>query len=113
MTDDDVAKASDKEDNNNNDGMLQTCDFFVTFRHALFVPLFVLCLLSLYSLFIFVYSRSRALRTPSISHVTYLLSHAYDISHVTYLLSHAYDISHVNHYHMPTFYHMLLYLPRL
>ena len=34
-------------------------------------------------------------------------------SHVTYLLSHAYDISHVNHYHMPTFYHMLLYLLRL
>ena len=87
--------------------------FSLLFRHALFVPLFILCLLSLYSLFIFVYSRSRALRTPSISHVTYLLSHAYDISHVTYLLSHAYDISHVNHYHMPTFYHMLLYLPRL
>ena len=34
-------------------------------------------------------------------------------SHVTYLLSHAYDISHVNRYHMPTFYHMLLYLLRL
>ena len=35
------------------------------------------------------------------------------ISHVTYLLSHAYNISHVNRYHMPTFYHMLLYLLRL
>ena len=51
--------------------VLQTCDFFVTFRHALFVPLFILCLLSLYSLFTFVYSRSRALRTSSFSHVYY------------------------------------------
>ena len=45
--------------------------FFVTFRHALFVPLFILCLLSLYSLFTFVYSRSRVLRTSSFSHVYY------------------------------------------
>ena len=86
--------------------LLQTCDFcyfFVT------LSLF-LCLSSVYFLFtlslpLFIYALERSGLHPF--HMFII------ISHVTYLLSHAYDISHVNRYHMPTFYHMLLYLLRL
>ena len=94
-----------------NDPVLQTYDLF--FCHGLFVFLFILRLPSLCFLFTFVYLRSWAFWTLS-SHMFLILYHMSIIfSHATYLLSHVYDISHVNHYHMPIFYHMLLYLLRL
>ena len=65
-------------------------------------PLFTFSLLSLY-LCLFTLSSP-----PDFILFTCLLS----FSHVTYLLSYAYDISHVNRYHMPIFYHMLFYLLR-
>ena len=86
--------------------LLQTCDLFLTF---VTLSLF-LCLSSVYFLFtlslsLFIHALERSRLHPF--HIFII------ISHVTYLLSHAYDISHVNRYHMPTFYHMLLYLLRL
>ena len=86
--------------------LLQTCDLFLTF---VTLSLF-LCLSSVYFLFtlslsLFIHALERSRLHPF--HIFII------ISHVTYLLSHAYDISHVNRYHMPIFYHMLLYLLRL
>ena len=86
--------------------MLQTCDLSL-----LFVTLSLfLCLSSVYFLFtlslsLFIHALERSGLQPF--HMFII------ISHVTYLLSHAYDVSHDNRYHMPTFYHMLLYLLRL
>ena len=80
------------------------------FRHFFVTLSLFLCLSSVY--FLFTLSLPLFIRTLERSGL-----HPFHmfiiISHVTDLLSHAYDISHVNRYHMPTFYHMLLYLLKL